>query len=87
MIVRGDEIVGVTIVETGEPVPETWLQVYMTVNQLFAFIEDAIERSAHSIEVDYHAQYGYPTHIRIDYIENTIDEEMAFEASALVPLR
>jgi len=87
VVVRAGAIIGVTNVETGEPVPQTWLQVYMTVEQLFAFIEDAIDRSAHSIDVDYHPQYGYPTNIRIDYIENMIDEEMAFEASGLVPLR
>jgi hypothetical protein len=87
VFVRNGQITGVTSVETGEPVPQTWLQVYMTVDQLFALIEDAIDRSAHSLDIAYHAQYGYPTHIRIDYIENMIDEEMGFEASSLAPLR
>jgi hypothetical protein len=74
-------------VETGQPVPDQFAQYYLTVEELFDFILDAVERKAFKIEVDYDRTYGYPTSIRVDYIQNAIDEEMAFQASALVPLR
>jgi hypothetical protein len=87
VVVRNGQRISVTNVETGEPVPELFEDAYLTVAELFAFIEDAIEREAYSIDVEYDAQYGYPTSIRIDYIENAVDEEMAFEASAMRPQR
>jgi hypothetical protein len=87
VVVLGGERVSVTVLETGEPVPAEWSQYYLTVEELFDFIEDAIERKAHEIEIRYERATGLPASIRIDYIENAIDEEMAFEASGLRALR
>lgn len=87
VLVRGGERISVTVVETGQPVPADFTQYYLTVDELFDFIADAIDRKAHSIRVSYHATLGHPTSIAIDYLENAIDEEMAFEASALQPMR
>jgi len=87
LLVRSGTRLSVTDVTTGQPIPAEWAQYYPTVDGLFEFIADAIAQKAHSIEVEYHAVLGYPTSIRIDYIENAIDEEMAFEASALLPHR
>jgi len=85
VVVEAGVRVSVTSRLTGEPIPEEWWQYYLTVPELFDFIEDAIDRKAHSIDVTYAPGAGWPTHIAIDYIENAIDEEMAFEASALTP--
>jgi hypothetical protein len=85
VVVQSGVRVSVTSVQTGEPIPEAWQQYYLTVPELFDFIEDAIDREAHSIDVTYATGSGYPTHIAIDYVENVIDEEMAFQASALTP--
>lgn len=79
--------VSVTVVQTGEPVPEAWAQYYLTIDELFDFIEDAIDTEAHEITVSYERELGYPVSVRIDYIENAIDEEMAFEAGNVRPLR
>ena len=87
VVVRDGLRLSVTDTTTGEPIPAQFAQYYLTVEELFDFIADAIERRAHSIDVEYHAAFGYPTSIRIDYIENAIDEEMAFEAGNLRPLR
>jgi hypothetical protein len=83
--VEGGERVSVTVVQTGEPVPAEFAQYYLTVDELFDFIEDAIDRKAHRITVEYDRDVGYPVHIFIDYEENTIDEEMGFDASAFEP--
>ena len=87
VVVRNGMRISVTVVATGEPVPAPFAEYYPTVEGLFGFIEDAIDRRAHSITAVYDAQMGFPTSIRVDYDENTIDEEMAFEASSLRPQR
>ena len=87
VVVRNNERVSVTDIGTGEPIPAEFVQYYLTVPELFDFIEDAIDREAHEIDVSYDPSAGYPVAIQIDYIQNAIDEEMAFEASALRALR
>lgn len=81
--VEDGQRVSVTVVDTGEPVPAEFEQYYLTVDELFDFVEDAIDRKAHRITVEYDRDVGYPVSIFIDYQENAIDEEMGFEASAL----
>ena len=87
VVVQSGVRVSVTDVQTGEPIPAEWRQYYLTVPELFDFIEDAIDRKAYQIDVTYHAETGFPTHVQIDYIENAIDEEMGFEVSGLTSNR
>jgi hypothetical protein len=87
VVVRNGQRLSVSDLETGEPVPEMFAQYYLTVDELFDFVADAISRKAHRIDVTYDATWGYPTKISIDYIEAAIDEEMAFEASSFLPHR
>ncbi len=86
VVVRNGQRVSVTIVETGEPVPAQFASLYLTVDELFDFVEDAIDRKAHRIDVEYDPDLGVPIEISIDYEENVIDEEMAFRASSFTPL-
>jgi len=87
VVVRNGARISVTVVETGEPVDPQFAQYYLTVAELFDFVEDAIDRKAFSIVVDYHRELGVPLSIAIDYIENAADEEMAFEISDFQSLR
>ncbi|MCI0435794.1 MAG: DUF6174 domain-containing protein [Gemmatimonadetes bacterium] len=87
VVVRNGARISVTVVATGEPIPEQFSQYYLTVEELFDFILDAWDRDAHEVEVTYHATLGYPTSIDVDYLENAIDEEMSYRASMLVPDR
>jgi hypothetical protein len=84
--VRDGVRTSVVYVEDGTTVPPLFAPLYLTVPELFDFIEDAIDRGAHSIQVRYHATLGYPTSIQVDYLEAAVDEEMAFTATDLVPL-
>lgn len=56
------------------------------VEGLFEVVEDAIERDAAVIDVDYHPQLGYPTRISIDYDQRIADEEVSYTAEGLQPL-
>lgn len=87
MVVRNNVVISLTDNTTGEPVSTLFRPWYFTVEGLFDFIEDAIDREAHSITVAYDVARGYPVSINIDYIENAIDEEMAYEVSAFQPMR
>jgi hypothetical protein len=84
--VRDGVRTSVVFVEDGSAVPAQFAGLYLTVPELFDFIEDAIDRGAHSIQVRYHGTLGYPTSIQVDYDASAIDEEMAFTATDLVPL-
>ena len=76
-------------ITTGEYLPESGLTStvdptrYETVDGLFEFIADAIERDAHSIQVTYHPEQGYPESAFIDYNEMMADEERGFNVTTV----
>lgn len=59
----------------------------VTVDGLFAAIDDAIERDAARIDARYDPQLGYPLEIAIDFSERIADEEVSYFASDLTPIR
>jgi hypothetical protein len=56
----------------------------MTVEGLFDYIQAAIDKKAHAVNVVYDAELGYPTSIEVDYIERAVDDEIRFKAGHLV---
>jgi hypothetical protein len=85
VVVQDGQKVSVTLVETGEPVSQAELEFFLTIDELFDFIQDAIDREAHRIDVTYDPDRGIPLTISIDYEELAVDEEMAFEVSQFEP--
>ncbi|UCD24069.1 MAG: hypothetical protein JSW51_13740 [Gemmatimonadota bacterium] len=80
--VRAGQIASVVHADSGTVVDTTQLSWYfLTVDGLFEAVQDAIDREAHSLTVEYHVQLGYPTSIDIDYSLNVADEEVSFRAS------
>ncbi len=61
-------------------------EVAYTVPELFDVIERE-EPEADELEAEYHAELGYPTLIRIDRIENAVDDELEIQVLELTPLR
>ena len=76
-----DSIHSVLVKDTGLPVqfmpPDAWL----TVEELFDAIENALENDAHELEVTYDVELGYPDYIYIDRIEMAIDDDSERSAS------
>lgn len=70
-----------TFVESGEPVPEQFADLFPSVDGLFEVLLDAIERGAHSIVVTYDPDSGVPLDIAIDYEFNVKDEELGFRVT------
>lgn len=85
VVVSRGRVVSVTDAETGAartPHPV----VPLTVEALFAKVEDAIDRRAHRVDVRYDPRLGYPLEIAIDFIELAIDDEVTYTASELTPI-
>ena len=63
--------------DDGRPVPLSYANSFPSVEQLFDAIQDAIDRGAQVIDVDYDATFGYPTNVYIDYERSLADEELS----------
>jgi hypothetical protein len=62
--------------DDGRAVPLSISDSFPSVEQLFDAIQDAIDRNADYIDVEYDFTYGYPTSVYIDYDRRVADEEL-----------
>ena len=51
---------------------------FRTINGLFDLVQDAYNRNAHEVQVEFDPSRGYPTQIWIDYVRMIADEEIGF---------
>ena len=51
---------------------------FRTINGLFDLVQDAYNRNAHEVHVEFDPSRGYPTQIGIDYVRMIADDEMDF---------
>ncbi len=84
--VRGNQVVSVTFVSDGQPLPTDLAPFYRDVEGLFQMIEDAIDARAPTITATYHTEFGYPTDVYIDHIKNAADDESGFRVTSLSPI-
>lgn len=84
MTVRDGVVENIQQADTGEAVDKSKYELYMTVEGLFDYIQAAIDKKADAVKVVYDAEFGYPTSVEIDYIQNAADDEMRFKAGNLV---
>ena len=85
--VRDGQFQSVVLREDGTAVArERWDQ-YLTVEQVFASIEDALDESAASVRVAYDPSLGYPRDVFIDFNEMIADEELGFTVENLSAVR
>ena len=76
--VMGGAVTGATDLATGEVLEPNEVQWYLTVDGLFDILQDAYDRNAHEVQVEFDPNRGYPTRIFIDYSEMIADEELGF---------
>jgi len=77
--VREDTIRSVTIISTGLPVEHMQIDAWLTVEELFSAVEEAILHDADELQVTYDIELGYPEFVFIDREEMTIDEEVGYQ--------
>jgi hypothetical protein len=76
--VVGGVITGVTDIATGDALGSDLMKEFRTINSLFDLVQDAYNRNAHEVQVEFDPSRGYPTRIWIDYVLMIADEEMGF---------
>ncbi len=81
--VRDGIAVGWLDVESGVPVDPQFQNSFRSVTRLFYLIQDAIDRDAVSIIVEYQTSLGYPFDISIDYDAAVLDEEVRYETTQI----
>jgi hypothetical protein len=75
--VQDGEIVEALIVETDEPAPDSRA---LTIEDLFAMVQDELDGDPDDITVEYDAELGFPASVDVDPIENAMDDEHGFSA-------
>lgn len=83
VVVLSDTVAGVLDLETAATVDRGLGE---TVDGLFAFIQDAIDRKAERIDAKYDAAKGFPTEIDYDGSATIADDEISFRASDVHPI-
>lgn len=83
--VESNKVVDARFKGTNEPLPKRLKGNRQTINDLFKTIQDAIDRNAYRIDVQYNEQYGFPSLISVDYHQQMADEELYLKASNFQP--
>ena len=82
--VRDGAVTSVSSAEPGIPVI-TVPDRFIPIAELFELLQDAVDRGAHSIDVNYDEQYAYPTAFFINYEADVDNEEQGFTISSFEP--
>jgi hypothetical protein len=80
--VRDDEVTGIVVKETGEPVTQ-YLEGYMTITDLYDYLVESAGKSPHQMAVSFDNARHIPTLVTIDFEQNVADDELGLELSNL----
>ena len=83
VVVLSDTVGGVLDLETTASVDR---QLGQTVEDLFTFIQGAIDRHAQRIDATYDAAKGFPTNIDYDGAATIADDEISYRVSDVHPI-
>lgn len=61
-------------------------EYFLTVNQLFDYIESSLARNPDRAEIKYDVVYGFPSSVYFDFSERMADEEMGYAIENFKPL-
>ena len=86
IVVVNGAIASVVDASTGRPVSAEVAARYRTIDGIFGFLREAIDRPADSVRAVYDANLGYPAEGHVDYVLQVADEEMGFRIYGLSPL-
>ncbi len=81
VLVEDGVVAAVTYVESGKAPEHDGYGRYVTIDELFDKIREAIDGKASQINVSYDQEVGYPTEAEIDYDSRMADEEYIFTVS------
>jgi hypothetical protein len=81
-VMRGS-VVSVVDAVTGKPLAAEAAARYRTIDGLFDFLRQAVDRPANSVRSAFDPKLGYPSAAYVDYVASIADEEMGFRIYAL----
>lgn len=84
--VRGGQAVSVAPVQSSQTVQVDQFASLDTVEELFAAIEEIMDRDPYLLTVRYDPARGYPTYVFADYERNAVDEENGFQVGNFEPV-
>lgn len=84
--VRSGQVVARTLAPKGEELALEFAEAYPTITGLFAVVQDALDRGADAIQVEFEPDLGFPEDLAIDYREGRVTDDLAFEVVKLVPV-
>ena len=79
--VLGGLVASVAYTESGKEPEHDGYGRYVTIDDLFDTIQEAIDRRAARVAVSYDPEVGYPTDANLDYDARMADEEYRFTAA------
>lgn len=85
--VDDNTILSVVNREDGQPVPDDQLDLFFTLDDLFAEIQTALNQKYIILDLQFDPVYAYPTYLSIDYAILPVDDEKIWTNSELKPLR
>jgi hypothetical protein len=88
--VQDGEVVSITDVN-GEAFPESdpmydFILRYATIERQFAELQSKEVQGADELSVAYDSEYGYPSEVAIDFIEQAVDDELYLSVSNFEPI-
>lgn len=86
LTVRGDTIREVLDLAQNLPFTDFTPGVFLTVDDLFDFIQEAIDLDAAEIDISYDRILGYPTDITVDISRRFFDDETSFQVREFAEL-
>ncbi len=84
--VDDDDITSVRYADDGETVDPQHYGQFNTVESMFTFVEQALEKNPADISISYDDKYGYIKELSIDFKENIADDEISIIASNMRPI-
>lgn len=78
LTVRNDSIVSGIFTEDNCQLTPEELNTYLTINDLFSFIETVRNSHPAELDVDYDSLYGYPCHVYVDFNRELADDEIGY---------
>ncbi len=81
--VMADSVISAVRRSDGAPVAEEDLHLFLTVEDVFERIEEAIAANAFLLVVEYDEEFGFPLMVQLDIDEGIADDEVTFAMGEL----
>ncbi len=83
--VEEDKVQTVRYADTGEDVDPQHYGNFNTIEGMFSFVEQALEKNPADLSIAYDEKYGYIKELSVDFKENIADDEISIIASNMRP--